>query len=133
MAEDKKRETRTSFSYQNRGDLPGLGEFYKDADKAKAAFGPAHDAQIVDAPRTNHPTTDTPGGEVWTQKTRKERLRYSDPHPPYALPVKLAPDEAGLRTEPPEPALPQMSAEEFRDLRRKAEQTRSRRRSRGRG
>jgi len=132
MAEDKKRETRASYSYQNRADLPGLGEFYKDAGKAKAAFGPAHDAQIVGAPATNHPTTDTPGGEVWARKSRKERLRYSDPHPPYALPAKQAPDEAGLKTAPLDPQLPQMSAEEFRDLRRKAEQKRARRRSRGR-
>lgn len=121
MAEEPKTRSRTSYSAQNRHALPGeRGRFYDKAGAARDAFGKAHDAQILRAGDVSDPAgAGDPGGEARAAKSCRERLAYCDPHPPYALPAKQAPDENHLKRE------------DFRATRLRNLDIRARRRSRG--
>jgi hypothetical protein len=129
MADSDKEPRRTSFAYQNRGELPGgVSDFYDDAGKALKSFGTAHDAQIH-APRQSGQPNEA-GGSPWAHIPRKERLTYPDPHPPYALPARKAPDESFLRAS--QRSDNQLSSEDFKKQRAEQKKQRSRHLGRGR-
>lgn len=132
MAETPKSNpdlSRTGFSFERRHDLPGdTGDFYDKAGEPTQAFKTAHDAQIQNGALRPLGNTD-PGGETWANAPKKDRLRYSDPHPPYALPAKQAPDENRLRQSGTQTGT--MSRDEFQARRRTSSPGRSRGRSPG--
>jgi hypothetical protein len=76
---------RTSFAFERRGELPNhLGDFYRDADKARAAFETARTAQIV-APEPSQ-RADRSAGEDRAMRPRTARFQLPDPHPSFAQP-----------------------------------------------
>lgn len=130
MSEKKFQDRRSSHSYQNRSDLPGQkGDFYDKAGAAKDAFTTAHDAQITERNAAPRSGAQDPGGEVWAAKSQKDRLSYSDPHPPYALPARKAPGEAPLLGTVTQGAKTELSEADFRAARQEPTQKRGRKRT----
>lgn len=129
MADETPKPDRRAYGFIHAGDLPGdWGAFTKEADRARAAFETAHNAQIV-------PQTKTSGGRSDGQLPRRfqHRADLPDPRPSFAVPARRARDEDWFQTLPTRPDGRVLSREEFQNLRTRQASQRARRRVRGQG
>ncbi|MFP7673701.1 hypothetical protein ACG74X_10155 [Marivita sp. S0852] len=115
---------RVSYAYRHHGDVPGeMGDFYKDAGKAKTAFTVSHNAQIV---------PNVPERFQSRAQGRGSSGVPISPHPSYAEPHKQAPDEGWFQVLAPELSDRALSRTEFKALRKKQDIQRLKAQSRSR-
>ncbi|MEM7060254.1 MAG: hypothetical protein AAF557_21955 [Pseudomonadota bacterium] len=127
MSEKTPKPDHRSYGFTHAGDLPGdWGLFTKEADKARAAFEDAHNAQIP--PAMPEPHARVTSGQM---NPVRPRAVLTDPHPAFAVPSRRRQEEEWLQSLKTERDGRVLSREDFKRLRTR--QDKGLRRVRGRG